>query len=230
MGEGLDEAPHYLGHRERLRLRMEEAGPSSLQDYELLEMLLFYVNRRGDTKGMAKTLLREFKTLEGVLAAPEHLLREIKGVGPQAVKLFAVVRDISARTGREAIRSREVLSSWSAVIDYARKRMAELEREELRILFLDKKNQLIREEPVGQGTVDHVPVYPREVIARALALSASAMVLIHNHPSGDPTPSGADIEMTRKIDELARSMGITLHDHIIIAGHRHASLKAEGHF
>ena len=230
MPDGLDEAPHYLGHRERLRHRLEEAGAVSLQDYELLEMLLFYVNRRVDTKARAKALLREFKTLEGVLAAPEHLLLAVDGIGPQAVKLFAVVRDISARTSREAIRSREVLSSWSAVIDYARKRLAESATEEFRILFLDRKNQLIRDETLGVGTVDHVPVYPREIIKRALELSASALVLIHNHPSGDPAPSDADIQMTRQIAALAEPMGVTVHDHLIVAGHRHVSLKAEGHF
>ena len=227
--DGMEEAPHYLGHRERLRSRFEEAGPAALQDYELLEMLLFYVNRRGDTKGQAKALLHRFGTLEAVLAAPENLLTEVKGVGPAASKLFALVRDISARTGRESIRQREVLSSWTAVIDYARKRMGELSKEEFRVIFLDRKNQLIRDEVQGTGTVDHAPVYPREIIKRALELSASALVLIHNHPSGDPSPSQADIVMTRNIVALAEPMGITVHDHIIIAGSNHASLKAEGH-
>ena len=230
MADGLEEVPHYLGHRERLRTRLEEAGTASFQDYELLEMLLFYVNRRGDTKGQAKALLKSFGSLEGVLAAPAPLLEEVKGIGPSASKLFALVRDISARTGREAIREREVLSSWSAVIDYARKRMGELSHEEFRILFLDRKNQLIRDEERGMGTVDHVPVYPREVIKRALELSASALVLVHNHPSGDPTPSPADIAMTKQIAGLAEPMGITVHDHIIVAGNRHVSLKGEGHF
>lgn len=230
MKDGLKEAPHYFGHRERLRERFEEAGPASLQDYELLEMLLFYVNRRGDTKGQAKALLARFGTLDGVLATPENLLTEVKGVGPAAAKLFALVRDISARASRNAIRSREVLSSWTAVIDYARKRIGQLPTEEFHILFLDRKNQLIRDERQGTGTVDHVPVYPREIIKRALELSASAMVLVHNHPSGDPTPSDADVAMTRQIVALAEPMGITVHDHIIVAAERHTSLKAEGLF
>ena len=230
MGNGFEEAPHHFGHRQRLRDRMAEAGPNALSDYELLEMLLFFVNRRGDTKGQAKALLARFGTLEDVLAAPEARLREIRGIGPQAAQLFAVVRDINARTARAAIRSREVLSSWSAVIEYARRRMGSLAREELRILYLDQKNQLILDEVAGDGTVNHVPVYPREVIRRALELSASAIVLIHNHPSGDPTPSEADIAVTGQIASLAMQMGITLHDHLIIAGAAHCSLKAEGHF
>lgn len=220
-------APHWLGHRDRLRGRFEEAGPASLQDYELLEMLLFYSNRRGDTKGHAKALLAQFGSLDGVLRAPPAQLQEVPGIGPSATQLIGLVRDLAARTQREVVRQRDVMSSWSAVIDYARTRMGHLEKEEFRILFLDKKNNLLRDEVQGKGTVDHTPVYPREVIKRALELSASALVLVHNHPSGDPTPSRADIEMTRQIMALAEPMGITIHDHIIIAGGGHCSMKGQ---
>ena len=220
-------APHWLGHRDRLRERFEEAGPASLQDYELLEMLLFYVNRRGDTKGQAKALLARFGSLDEVLRAPPTLLQEVTGIGPRATQLIALVRDLAARTQREIVRQRDVMSSWSAVIDYARTRMGHLTQEQFRILFLDRKNNLLRDEVQGTGTVDHTPVYPREVIKRALELSASALVLIHNHPSGDPTPSRADIDMTKRIIDLAEPMGITVHDHIIIAGGSHVSLKGQ---
>ena len=220
-------APHWLGHRERLRERLEEAGPASLQDYELLEMLLFYVNRRGDTKGQAKALLKEFGSLDEVLRAPPNLLVKVDGIGPKATQLIALVRDLAARTQRELVRQRDVMSSWSAVIDYARTRMGHLTKEEFRVLFLDKKNNLLRDEVQGTGTVDHTPVYPREVIKRALELSASAIVLIHNHPSGDPTPSRADIDMTKSIMALAEPMGIVVHDHIIIAGGSHVSLRGQ---
>ena len=226
---GVEEAPHYWGHRGRLRERFEEAGAASLHDYELLEMLLFYVNRRADTKGQAKALLARFGTIDGVLAAPSTLLQEVPGIGPAAAKLFAVVADIAARSGRDTVRNREVLSSWDAVITYARRRMAELAHEEFRILFLDRKNRLIRDEVQGRGTVDHTPVYVREVVKRALDLSASALVLVHNHPSGDPQPSQADIDMTRAIMAAVEPVGITVHDHLIVGAEGHVSLKAERH-
>ena len=223
---GFSEAPHYLGHRDRLRERFEEIGPSALQDYELLEMLLFYVNRRGDTKAHAKALLARFGSLDEVLRAPPNLLTEVDGIGPRAAQLIALVRDLTARTRREKV-ARDVLSSWPAVVDYTRARMGHLRHEEFRILFLDKRNALIRDEVQGRGTIDHTPVYPREVIKRALELSATAIILVHNHPSGDPTPSRADIDMTRHIIDLAEPMGIVVHDHIIVTADATTSLRGQ---
>ena len=225
--DGLSEAPHYVGHRDRLRERFEESGPATLQDYELLEMLLFYVNRRGDTKAHAKALLVRFGSLDGVLRAPANLLTEVEGIGPRAAQLIALVRDLTARTQREKVTNRDVLSSWSAVVDYTRARMGHLQHEEFRILFLDKRNALIRDEMQGRGTIDHTPVYPREVIKRALELSSTAIILVHNHPSGDPTPSRADIDMTRRIIDLAEPMGIAVHDHIIVTAGATTSLRGQ---
>lgn len=216
---------HYLGHRQRLRERLRDAGPDSLADYELLEIILYRTISRADTKPIAKSLITRFGSLAEVLGAPEHLLREIDGVGPSVafdLKLFAAAAN---RMARSAIRGREVLSSWNQVLDYCRTAMAFEQREQLRILFLDKKNGLISDEIQQTGTVDHTPVYPREIVRRALELSATAIILVHNHPSGDPTPSRTDITMTRTIAETARPLGIEVHDHIIIGRNGHASLK-----
>ena len=217
--------PHYHGHRERLRDRFRKAGPGALADYELLELLLFRSIPRADTKATAKALLERFGSLPEVLGAPEQLLREVPGIG-EAVSLdIKAVAEAARRMTRGEIANRHVLSSWTQVIEYCRAAMAFEPREQFRILFLDKKNTLIADEVQQTGTVDHTPAYPREVVRRALELSASAIVLAHNHPSGDPEPSRADIEMTRTIIETARPLGIAVHDHIIIGKSGHASLK-----
>ncbi len=219
------EQPHYLGHRERLRNRLRENGPDSLADYELLEVMLYRAIPRSDTKPVAKALLKRFGSLAQVLGAPEHLLREVKGVGASVafdIKLYAAA---ASRMAKGELRGREVLSSWSQVIEFCRTAMAFESREQFRILFLDKKNALIADEVQQTGTVDHTPVYPREVVRRALELSATAIILVHNHPSGDPTPSRADVEMTKTIIETAKPLGISVHDHIIIGKEGHASLK-----
>jgi DNA repair protein RadC len=213
------------GHRERLRERFETAGPAALADYELLEMLLYRTNSRGDTKPAAKALLARFGSLAEVLGAPEELLREVKGVGEAVALDLKLVGVAASRMAFGAIKGREVLSSWQQVIDYCRTAMAFETREQFRVLFLDKKNALIADEVQQTGTVDHTPVYPREVVARALQLSATAIILVHNHPSGDPTPSRADIDMTRTIADTAKPLGISVHDHIIIGRKGHASLK-----
>lgn len=216
---------HYEGHRARLRQRLASSGHESLADYELLEMVLFRSNTRGDTKPIAKALLKRFGTLAEVIGAPPHLLQEVQGVGPaaaQEIKLFAAIGE---RMLRSSLSRRQVLTSWSQVLDYCRAAMAFETREEFRILFLDKKNALLADEVQQTGTVDHTPVYPREVVRRALELSATAIILVHNHPSGDTTPSRADIEMTRTIVEAARQVGIAVHDHIIIGRDGHSSLK-----
>lgn len=216
---------HYLGHRERLRNRFREGGETALADYEILELLLFRLIPRRDTKPIAKALLARFQTLAGVLGAPPALLQEVKGVGETVAVDLKLIASVAQRMLKSELREKQVLSSWSAVIDYCHAAMAYETREQFRILFLDKRNVLIADEIQGRGTVDHTPVYPREVVKRALELSATAIILVHNHPSGDPTPSRADIDMTRTIVETAKPLGITVHDHIIIGKDGHASLK-----
>jgi len=216
---------HYHGHRDRLRLRFRDSGDRALADYELLELLLFRLIPRRDTKPIAKALLARFGSLPEVLGAPTHLLTEIKGVGDSVATDLKLIAAISHRMLKGGLKDRQVLASWSAVIEYCRAAMAFEAREQFRVLFLDKKNTLIADEIQQTGTVDHTPVYPREVVKRALELSATAIILVHNHPSGDPTPSRADIEMTKLIIDTAKPLGITVHDHIIIGRDGHASLK-----
>jgi DNA repair protein RadC len=216
---------HYLGHRERLRNRFREGGETALADYEILELLLFRLIPRRDTKPIAKALLARFQTLAGVLGAPPALLQEVKGVGETVAVDLKLIANVAQRMLKSELREKQVLSSWSSVIDYCHAAMAYETTEQFRILFLDKRNVLIADEIQGRGTVDHTPVYPREVVKRALELSATAIILVHNHPSGDPTPSRADIDMTRTIVETAKPLGITVHDHIIIGKDGHASLK-----
>jgi DNA repair protein RadC len=217
--------PHFHGHRERLRERMRSSGASSLKDYELLELLLFRFVPRADTKPRAKALLDRFGTLAEVLGAPTHLLAEVKGIGPAVAFDLKLVAAAAERMLQTELKGRQVLASWSQVIDYCRTAMAFEPREQFRILFLDKKNALIADEVQQTGTVDHTPVYPREVVRRALELSATAVILVHNHPSGDPTPSRADIDMTRTIVETAKPLGISVHDHIIVGKSGHVSMK-----
>jgi len=217
--------PHYLGHRERLRRRFRGAGPDALPDYELLELILFRAAPRRDTKPLAKALIARFGTFAEALNAPEELLREVPGIGEAAVTELKLVRAAALRLMRGEVLERPVLSSWAQVLDYCRASMGFASKEQFRILFLDKRNQIIADEVQQTGTVDHTPVYVREVVKRALELSATAIVLVHNHPSGDPTPSRADIQMTRQIVEVARPLGIEVHDHIIVGKSGHASLK-----
>jgi len=197
--EGLAEAPpHYLGHRERLRDRFREAGTDALSDYELLELLLFRAQPRRDMKPIAKALLEKFGSFAEVISAPEKRLAEVDGIGEASITELKIVQAAASRLVRGQVKKRPVLSSWSAVLDYCRTAQAFADREQFRVLFLDKRNQLIVDELQQVGTVDHTPVYPREVVKRALELSATAMILVHNHPSGDPTPSRADIQMTQQ--------------------------------
>lgn len=217
--------PHYLGHRERLRARFAEAGGDGMPDYELLELVLFRSIPRRDVKPVAKALIRQFGSFAEVLAAPRGRLREIDGIGDSVVLDLKIVEACAHRLARGAIAKRPALSSWSAVIEYCRTTMAFAETEQFRLLFLDKRNTLIADEVQQTGTVDHTPVYPREVVKRALELGATAVILVHNHPSGDPTPSQADIAMTRQIVEVAKPLGIAVHDHIIVGRDGHASLK-----
>jgi DNA repair protein RadC len=217
--------PHFHGHRERLKARFQDAGADALADYELLELILFQALPRRDTKPLAKALLARFGSFSEVLAAPAGRLREVDGVGDGVVHHLKVVQAAARRFARDPIRSKPILASWAAVIDYCRAAMAYEAIEQFRILFLDKKNRLIADEVQQSGTVDHTPVYPREVVKRALELSATALILVHNHPSGDPTPSGADIQMTKSVIDIAQPLGISVHDHIIVGKDGHASLK-----
>ena len=218
-------SPHYLGHRDRLRARFLAAGDGALADYEFLELLLFRSIPRRDVKPVAKALIERFGSFAEVLAAPRERLAEVEGIGEGVVADLKLVEAAGRRIARGEVRKRRVLDSWSAVLEYCRAAMSFEEREQFRLLFLDKRNALIADELQGRGTVDHVPVYPREVVRRALELSATALILVHNHPSGDPTPSAADVRMTRDIAEAARPLGIAVHDHIIIGRDGHASLK-----
>jgi len=219
------ETPHYHGHRKRLRERFRTSGAEALSDYELLEMVLFAAQPRSDVKPLAKSLLRKFGSFAEVVHAPEPLLREIDGMGEASIVQLKVVAAAATRIARGELQERRQLSSWNDVIDYCRTSMAFADREQFRLLFLDKKNQLIADEVQQTGTVDHTPVYPREVIKRALELSAIALILVHNHPSGDPSPSQADIQMTKAIVAIATPLGIAVHDHIIVGKNGHASLK-----
>jgi DNA repair protein RadC len=217
--------PHHHGHRERLRARFREAGPEALADYELLELVLFRALPRRDVKPIAKELLKTFGSLAEVLAAPRDRLAKVGGLGDESATDIKIVQAAASRLLRGEVKGRDVLSSWSAVLDYCRAAQGFAEKEEFRILFLDKRNKLIADEVQQTGTVDHTPIYPREVIKRALELSATAIILVHNHPSGDPTPSRADIEMTKAIVDVAKPLGIAVHDHIIVGRDGHASLK-----
>jgi DNA repair protein RadC len=217
--------PHYHGHRQRLRERLLQAGTDGVRDYELLELILFRAIPQRDVKPLAKTLIERFGSFAEAIAAPVERLKEIKGLGDAAIAELKVVQAAASQFARGQTRKRAVLSSWSSVLDYCRTAMAFADKEQFRILFLDKRNQLIADEVQQTGTVDHTPVYPREVVKRALELSATAIILVHNHPGGDPTPSRADIEMTRVIVDVAKPLGIAVHDHIIVGKDGHASLK-----
>jgi len=220
--------PHYFGHRERLRRRFRDGGADALPDYELLELILFRAAPRRDTKPMAKALIARFGTFAEALNAPEELLREVPGIGDAAIVELKLVRAAALRLMRGEVLERPVLSSWAQVLDYCRASMGFESKERFRIIFLDMRNQIIADEVQQTGTVDHTPVYVREVVKRALELSATAIVLVHNHPSGDPTPSRADIEMTKQIVAAGKPLGVIVHDHIIVGKKGHASLRGLG--
>ena len=226
---GLSEAsPHYHGHRERLRARFREAGSDAVTDYELLELVLFRALPRRDVKPLAKTLVATLGSFGEVIAAPAQRLAEIAGLGEAAITELKIVHEAAKRLARGAVGRRPVLSSGSSVLDYCRTAMAFADKEQFRILFLDKRNQLIADELQQVGTVDHTPVYPREVVKRALHHEASALILVHSHPSGDPKPSRDDIKMTKEIRAAADPLGITIHDHLVIGRKGHASFRSLG--
>jgi DNA repair protein RadC len=220
--------PDQLDHRSRLRARFLEAGGEALPDYELLELLLFAAIPRRDTKPIAKALIARFGSYPAVLRARPDTLMEVDGVGESAAVAIKAVEAAALRLARKDMKERPVLGSWTGVIDYLRMKMAHSDIEQLRVLFLDSKNGVIEDEELQRGTVNHTAVYPREILKRALEHGATALILVHNHPSGDPTPSRADIEMTRQVRDAAEKLGVALHDHVIVARNKHASLRTMG--
>ena len=219
------EKDHRHGHRDRLRKRFLAASAEGIAPYELLELILFRAQPRQDMKPLAKKLLERFGSFAEVLTAPPSRLREVEGIGEAAIVELKIVEASAQQLIKGGVAKRTVLASWAAVTDYCRAIQAFAQREEFRVLFLDKRNVLIRDEVQGTGTVDHTPAYPREIIKRALELNATALILVHNHPSGDPAPSQADIVMTKQIVALARAMEIEVHDHLIVGRNGHQSLR-----
>ncbi len=221
--------PSYMrDHRKRLRERFLNSGPGAVPDYELLELVLFRAIPRQDVKPLGRALIDHFGSFNGVLSASSHQLKEVKGVGDAVIVELKIVEAAAHRLAQSKVIKRRVVSSWDALLDYCHTVMAHRDTEQFRILFLDTKNVLIADEEQAQGTLDHVPVYPREVVKRALELNAASIILVHNHPSGDPTPSDADIVMTGKIEEAAQALGITVHDHLIIGKSCELSFRASG--
>ena len=223
--------PSYIrDHRARLRERFLKGGANAVPDYELLELVLFRAIPRRDVKPLARLLLDTFGDFNRVISATQDQLEQVNGVGPAVVAEFKIVEAAAHRLSRAKVMGKPVLSGWQTLLDYCHTAMAHRTKEHFRILYLDRKNVLIADEEQAEGTIDHVPVYPREIIKRALALNASALILVHNHPSGDPTPSEADISMTLQIETAAQTLNIVVHDHIIIGQSREISLRAEGYF
>jgi len=227
--EGRTRLPSYIAdHRARLRDRFMQGGAAAMPEYELLELVLFRAVPRQDMKPVARRLLDRFGDFNRVLSADPAQLARVEGVGPAIVAELKIVEAAAQRLARSRVINRPVLTSWDALLDYCHTTMAHGAIEQFRVLYLDRKNVLIADDEQARGTVDHVPVYPREIVRRALELNASAMILVHNHPSGDPTPSAADIDMTRQIVAAAGTMGITVHDHLIIGKSRELSFRSTG--
>lgn len=222
--------PSYIAdHRARLRARFMAGGAQAMPDYELLELVLFRAIPRRDVKPLAYDLLQKFGDFNRVITAPEPRLREVNGVGDAVIVELKIVEAAAHRMARAKVLNQHAISSWDALVDYCHTTMAHRETEQFRVLYLDRKNVLIADEEQAKGTVDHVPVYPREVAKRALELNASALILVHNHPSGDPTPSQSDISMTQQIEAACVALGLSLHDHLIVGKSRELSFKSEGY-
>ena len=222
--------PSYIAdHRQRLRARFMQGGAAAIPDYELLELVLFRAIPRRDVKPLARVLMDRFGDFNRVITAPEPRLRDISGVGDAVIVELKVIEAAAHRMARSRVMRQHVLSGWDALLDYCHTTMAHRETEQFRVIYLDRKNVVIGDEEQGKGTVDHVPVYPREVAKRAIELNASALILVHNHPSGDPTPSQADIDMTQQIFAACSALGLTLHDHLIIGKSRELSFRSEGY-
>ncbi len=225
----LKDTPSYSGHRKRLRQKLLENGANVLADYELLELVLSIAIPRCDVKPLAKKLINTFESYGNVISAPIDQLSEVNGIGETAISTIKIIEESAIRLKKSRIKDRPALSSWNALLDYLMTSMGALREEQLRLIFLDKKNRIITDEVQQKGTVDHTPIYPREIIRRCLTLGATAFIIVHNHPSGDPKPSENDINMTKKVIKAADSMGIVVHDHIIIAGKKYISFKNQGY-
>ncbi len=228
MGDAKKPKPHYHGHRDRLRARFAEGGINALADYELLELYLFRSIPRRDVKPIAKELIAKFGSFAETIAAPIERLTEVKGISEKTALDLKILKVAAVKLGQESVLGRPVLSSWTALLDYCRAAMQFEGREQFRVLFLDRKNRLIADEVLGQGTIDRAPVYPREIIKRALAHNSTAIILAHNHPSGDPTPSQSDIDMTKEIVQACKPIKVAVHDHLIIGRENIASFKTLG--
>jgi DNA repair protein RadC len=224
----MEEKPHYLGHRKRVREKFLKIGGAGFADYEILEILLFSAKPRNDVKPLAKKLIAKFGSLPKVISADAEELDKVEGVGEAAIVTLKIAQEVCLRMLKDEIEKKQIIGSWKALLEYCRASMGHNKTEQFRIFFLDLKNRLIADELQQKGTVDHTPVYPREVIKRALELGATSIILAHNHPSGDPEPSKTDIEMTRKIMLAAQPVNIQIHDHIVIGGAKHYSFKANG--
>lgn len=223
-----EEPPHWTGHRERLRGKLLKRGAGALDDYEVLEVLLMAFIPRRDVKPIAKALQARFRSLSAILAAPADDLVKVDGVGETVAAYIKAIAELNSRAAREEIGKREVISSWTALTDYVRREIQHEAREQFRVLFLDRKNQLIIDEIMGRGTVDHAPVYPREIARRALEVQCSSLILVHNHPSGDPKPSRADIDITREIIDVLQPFDISVHDHLIVGTSGVVSFRSSG--
>jgi DNA repair protein RadC len=228
MAREFEPAPHYTDHRQRLRTRFLDGGADAMPDYEMMELVLFAAIPRRDVKPLAKALLARFGGFAEAIAAPRERLMEVDGIGESVVIQLKIVEAAALRLSKTRLLGRPALTSWAALVDYCTAAMARASYESFRVLFLDRKNFLIADEVQTQGTVDHTPVYPREIVKRALELGASALILVHNHPSGDPTPSRADIDMTREVTEAAKALRIAVHDHVVVGRGGVASFKALG--
>jgi DNA repair protein RadC len=221
-------AKHFHGHRDRIRQRIMKGDGSHFDDYEILEVLLCAFIPRVDVRPIASKLVQRFGTVSAALAAPPERLMEIEGVGEVTAAYIRATNLLLQRAAADQIRERPVISNWAALLNYVSTRIRHEKTEQARVLFLDRKNRLIADELAGQGTVDHAPIYPREVARRALELSASAVILVHNHPSGDPTPSRADVELTRDIERALAPFEIRVHDHLVVGARETVSMKAKG--
>jgi DNA repair protein RadC len=222
------EDPHWTGHRDRLRSKLLTRGAGALEDYEVLEVLLMAFIPRRDVKPIAKALQHEFGSLSAILAAPPEELVKVDGIGETVAAYIKAIAELHSRAGAEPLKRREAISSWTALVAYVQRELQHEKREQFRVLFLDRKNQLLKDEIMGRGTVDHAPVYPREIARRALELQASSLILVHNHPSGDPKPSRADIEITRELIDALEPFDITVHDHLIVGTTGVVSFRSTG--